>query len=125
MTWDEWRFSARLAWQDPFIRWMTIITALFSVGMSAFFLWKLIPAGMRASVLTLHYNVYLGIDEVGPWRWIFIVPSMMFGVLMVNTVFAFGSFRNHPTAARAATVLTALMAVLWGVGSFFLMFVNL
>jgi hypothetical protein len=125
MTWDEWRFSARLAWQDPFIRWVTVVTTILGVGMTAFFLSKLIPEGMRAGVLTLHYNVYLGIDEVGPWKWILLFPGMLFAVLVVNTVFSFGCFRNHAIAARTATALAASMAILWGIGCFFLMLVNL
>jgi hypothetical protein len=125
MRWAEWRFSARLAWQDPFIRWTTIVTALFIVGMGAFILWRLIPEGVRASVLTLHYNVYLGIDEVRPWQWIFVLPGGMAAILVVNTVFSFGFYRNHALAARAVCALAAMMALLWGIGSFFLILVNL
>lgn len=125
MTWEEWRFSARLAWQDPFIRWTSIATTFFCIGMSAFMLWRLIPEGARAGVLTLHYNIYLGIDEVGPWEWIFIFPGMMFAVLVLNTMFSCGCFRVHSLAARTIMLTTAMLAVLWGVGSFFLILVNL
>jgi hypothetical protein len=125
MRWAEWRFSAKLGWQNRFICWMTIANAFVILLMSLFVLWRLIPEGLRASVLTMHYNVYLGIDDVRDWQWIFLLPGAMTAVFAVNLLFALGIFRNHALAAKTLVAFTAALTVLWCVGSFFLVLVNL
>lgn len=125
MTWSEWRFSAKLAWQDPFIRWMTVLSLLIFVATSFFVLWKLIPEGLRSGVLTMHYTIYLGIDDVRPWPWIFVVPGGLAAVLLVNSILSFGLFRSDALAARALTGLATAVLIIGAVSSFFLVLINL
>jgi len=125
MRWAEWRFSAKLGWQNRFIRWLTIVNALVIVFMSVFVLWRLIPEGLRASVLTMHYNVYLGIDDVRDWRWIFLLPGAMLVVFAGNLLFALGIYRHHALAAKVLVAFSSALTVLWCVGSFFIVLVNL
>lgn len=125
MRLGEWRFSARLGWHNRFIKWMTIATAIVILAMTAFLAWRLVPEGLRASVLTLHYNVYLGIDDVRDWQWIFIVPGTMAAFVIVNLAIALGIFRKNVLAAKTLVAFSAALTVLWGIGTFFLVLVNL
>lgn len=59
--------SARLAWHRPTFRVLTILLILFVVLMDAVFLGRTIPVVRAASTVILHYNVYLGIDDVRWW----------------------------------------------------------
>ncbi len=124
MTLAEWRFSARLAWQDAFIRWTTVASAIVVVIVSGFILWHLIPEGLRSGILTMHYTIYLGIDDIQSWPWAFIVPGGMFGIVLVNTILSFGVFRSDAIAARALTALTAVIILIASIGSFFLVSIN-
>lgn len=80
---------------------------------------------MRSGVVILHYTIYLGIDQVQAWPWIFLSPGIMFTIWVVNTLFALGCFANHELAAKACVAMTASIVVLWGVSSFFLVLVNI
>jgi len=102
-----------------------ICTVLFYIAMTGVILSRLIPVGLRSGVLTLHYNVYLGIDEVRPWPWVFFSPAIMLGILLLNDVFALGLFRQDELAARTLFVITSALVLLWGVASFFTAAVNL
>ncbi len=124
MKWAAWRFSAYRAWQDPFLRYTFVVSGICILGMGAFVLFKLIPEGIRSSVLTLHYNVYLGIDDVKPWWWIVYPVVGMIALFFLNAVCALGIFREDPLAARALAVVTAFMVLLWSLHLFFLVFVN-
>ena len=124
MKWDEWRFSARLAWQDHFVRWTTLGTAIFCCVITGFVLWKLLPIGLRSGVLTFHYTIYLGIDDVRAWPWIFYPLGTMFGVFLLNLLISLGVFRQDELAARALVGLAGGIAVIWGVGMVFLTRVN-
>lgn len=124
MRWEEWRFSARLAWQDRFVRWTTLSSVPICVGMSAFLLIRLIPEGLRTGVLSLHYTIYLGIDDVGPWPWIFLVPGGMLLLLIADGLLVYGLFRKDALAARALAGLALITSLIWAVTSFFLIAVN-
>lgn len=125
MTWDAWKFSAKLAWQDRFIRIVGIfLVAAFCVW-TAFFVWRLVPEGLRSGVLVLHYNIYLGIDDVRSWPWILASPVAVLGFLLADLVIAAGLYRSDAIAAKAAVVIGLVTSILWGVSSFFLILVNL
>ncbi len=122
--WDEWKFSARMAWQDSFLRWMSSLTVGAYILMSGFFLLRLIPVGLRSGVLILHYTIYLGIDEVRPWRWIFLYPAGMLGLLVMNGICAYGMYRTDRLAAKTLMSATAALCLLWCIGAWFNMLVN-
>lgn len=124
MRWTEWKFSARLAFQDVFIRWIAIATGLVIVGMGAFFLWRLLPEGWRAGVVTFHYSVYLGIDDVRPWPWVFVFPGAAVVLVVADVLCACSLFRKDAVASRAVMTFGFLSSILWAVGSFFLILVN-
>ncbi len=125
MKLDAWRFSAKLAWQDQFVRWASVVPAAILLLWSAYFLWRLIPEGLRSGVLVMHYNIYLGIDDVRPWPWIFLLPGSMIAVFVTNAILAGGIYRQHVLAARTLVAVSGVLVGLWLVSSFFLIHVNL
>ncbi|MBI4139006.1 hypothetical protein HY479_02535 [Candidatus Uhrbacteria bacterium] len=124
MQWVEWKFSAQRAAQDTFSRVMVIGAAVILVAFSAFLLIRLVPEGRQAGVITLHYNVYLGIDDVRPWPWMFVLPASAFALLAADILFAVGVFRRDPLASRTLFATAFATAALWAVGIFFLVSVN-
>ncbi|MFA5185555.1 MAG: hypothetical protein WC551_03650 [Patescibacteria group bacterium] len=124
MRLDDWRFSAKRAWQSQFIRWTTIVTGVVIVASSAFFLWRLIPEGLRSGILVLHYNIYLGIDNVQPWQWILALPAGMMAIYLVNIFVALGLYRPDELAAKTLVGFTAALTILWCTGCFFLILIN-
>ncbi len=125
MTLDEWRFSAKFAWQDWFIKWLLILNAVFIICISSYTLWRLIPEGLRSGMLTLHYTIYLGIDEVRPWPWIFILPLTMLFVWAVNFFTALGLYRKDKLAARTLVAVLTLINVVSIICLFFIVVVNI
>ena len=124
MRWDEWRFSATRAWQDRVVRWMTLVTVVFVFAIAGLFLWKILPLSAGSGILTYHYNIYLGIDDVRAWQWMLVPVGTMLGCLVVNTTLAFGVYRQDRIAARALTVLTIFISVLWAVTLSYLVTIN-
>jgi hypothetical protein len=102
-----------------------ICIAIVLIISGAFQLVRLIPVGRQSGILTLHYNVYLGIDEVGSWPWVFAFIGGAIGLAIIDVLFAFGLFLRDPLASRTLLVITLLTLILWSVGSFFLVSVNI
>lgn len=125
MRWDEWRFSATLAWRDLFVRSITLTAFTLAGIVSGYTIWRLVPEGMRSGVLALHYTMYLGIDDVRAWPWIFALPASMFMLLIVNTFVSAGIYRADIFAARVLSTLSCALTIVWSVGMFFIVRINL
>ena len=125
MRWEDWKFSARLGWQDPVVRWLSLAALVIVFAMGGFFLWRLLPEGWRSGVVTMHYTVYIGIDDVRGWQWLFFVPGMALGMVILDILIALGLFRRHPLASRTIIATALATSVVWAIGSFFLINVNI
>lgn len=125
ISFDAWRFSAKLAWQDRFVRYVGLGTLFLIMAWSAFLLVRLVPEGVRSGVIVMHYNIYLGVDDVRAWPWIIALPAVMFAVYVLNTAIAAGIFRADALAARTLVALALGVTIIWGIATFFITLVNL
>lgn len=125
MKWEEWRFSAKLAWQDRIIKWPMVLDAILMIGASCYMLVRLVPEGMRSGMLSLHYTIYLGIDEVQPWPWIMLLPGLMIFVWLANFLVALGVYRGDHLAAKTLVAIYTLTNIIWIVCLFFLVIINI
>lgn len=122
---DEWKFSLDVAWDDPWYRWQATATLFVALAGSALFLWKMIPEGLRTGLLVLHYNLYVGIDDVRPWPWILLLPLILLCVVGGNLLAAGFLFRRDRVASRVMLCGASLFAALSLTGAFFLTLVNI
>jgi len=60
--------------------------------------------------IILHYNVYFGVDTMGNWKQVFIMPVIGFILFIINAVLAAYFYRNKERIASYVLLLTALMA---------------
>lgn len=121
---DEWRFSLDVAWDDPWYRWQTVATAFASLLGSAFFLWRMIPEGLQSGLLVLHYNLYVGIDEVQPWPWVFALPAAFLVMIAVDLLASAFLFRRDRIASRVLLCTATGFCAVALTGAWFLTVVN-
>ncbi|GMU25529.1 hypothetical protein KJZ71_01800 [Patescibacteria group bacterium] len=124
MTLDEWRFSLEIAWDDAWFRWQTSLTLASVMLGSLFFLWRLIPVGLRNGQLIFHYNLYLGIDEVHAWWWVLFVPILLILVVLGNIIASARLFRRDKIASRVLLCASTVFTVLLFLAAFFITSVN-
>lgn len=117
-------FSAKLAWQRPVFRFTSVIPFVVCLAASIVFLLTLIPSHVRGGMLVMHYNVYLGIDEVHPWPYIIILPSVWLMMTIADLFIAYGIFRKDPQLAWSLNVLAILFALPWCFALFYLTRMN-
>jgi len=72
----------------------------------------------------LHYNIYFGIDLLGPWYRVFLLPLIGFAFLAVNFLAGAAIYRRERILsyflATAATFCQGLLIV----AAFFIIFIN-
>jgi len=125
MRWDALVFSVRHAVRDPFIRWNAIASGVVYLAVSVFFLWSITPAVRQTGLVTLHYNTYIGIDDVRAWPWMFFIPGVVLFVIVFDTMVALILFQKDRLAARAIIALESGTVLVWAVGIYFLTRINL
>lgn len=124
MNWEEWKFSFEVAWDDPWYRWQTITTVAAVVGGTAFFLWRMVPVGIRTGLLVFHYNLYFGIDEVLPWTWIFVFPGALIVMVVIDLLASGHLFRKDRIVSRVLLCTATVFTIFALIGGFFLTTVN-
>ena len=76
-------------------RWSAILSFVLVALTFAVPLWKILPLAEEQSFLPLHYNIYFGIDQFGPWYYVFFVPSLGLVLLIINLIFEVVFFRRE------------------------------
>ncbi len=125
LEWRSWLFSAKRAWQNPWTRWITVMTFFLVLTSSLWFLWKIIPARRPNGTAVLHYTIYLGIDAVRPWWWVFFLPLTWILVTALDLLLAFGYHRKDPHFSFSLFALALAWSVPWVVALFYLVRINL
>ena len=120
---EAWLFSAKQAWHRPLLRWMTVVTLAMVVLGSSWFLWRVIPH-RQSGTLVLHYNVYLGVDEVRAWEWILLLPGIWFIVSLVDVLCGYGFYHRDPQLAGSLIGLAFFWSVPWMIALYYLTLVN-
>lgn len=124
MTGSAWWFSAKLAWSRTWLKWTASAALLIALLGSFAFLWSVGPTAQRAGTVILHYNIYLGIDEIRPWPWIFLLPAAWVSITALDLAFAFGLYRVDPHFSSSLVVLALAWALPWLGALFYLSLIN-
>ena len=82
---------------------VTVILQSISVGLLGVFVKS------KQSTVIVHYNVYFGIDLIGSWEQIFIIPGIVFLFSLANTFFARWFYMNNERIAAYILLITSIL----------------
>ena len=101
--------------RDPFSRNCFIFGAVLWLTMSGLLMSTLGVFQEKGELLTLHYNVFFGIDDVGSWSNLILIPITGALILIINLGFAAKINDRFPEIARVlvlgATSANALLLI--------------
>ncbi len=122
---EAWGTSARLAWQRPRFRALILLLFVAVTVANTVFLVKTIPAVRTQATAVIHYTIYLGIDDVRDWPWIFLWPALWQAMTMAALVAALGAYQKDSLLAYAIVGWTYVWSLPWVIGLSYLMLFNL
>lgn len=125
MKLDAWRFSAKLAWDNLWIRWLSLFTAVLVLSISVIYLWNALPSAKEHSFFVMHYSLYLGIDDVRSWPWLFFPPAIWAGITMTDIALAYGMYRADPHFSLSLILIAFGWSLPFSVALFYLSLINL
>ena len=104
-----------------------------AAGLSLFFwalsialpAWQVVPGIVGKTAVPLHYNIHFGIDMVGPWWQIFVVPGIGLLFIILNLLAARLTWPRDPMLSFTIAAATVVIEVLLFVGMIFIVFLHL
>lgn len=59
--------------------------------------------------IVLHYNVYFGVDVIGDWRQVFLLPAIGLVFMIINGMLSYALYARRERIAAYVFLLTALL----------------
>lgn len=102
-------FFSKEYWHSRTVLWLLISSIVGNLVN-----WIIILIYVRPTVPTiiLHYNVYFGVDMMGNWGWVFILPGIGLFLLIINNSLAIYFYGNLERIASYILLIAALMVQL-------------
>lgn len=119
------RSFVELMKESPIYRWSAIISFLLVVLTFAIPAWKILPNAGEQNFIPLHYNIYFGIDQFGPWYYVFFVPSLGLVLLLVNLIFETVYFRKEQVLSYFFALATLFSEIVLLVAVVLIVLLNL
>jgi hypothetical protein len=102
--------------------WQNILLSI-AMCISAFaIIWLWDKPGERGAIL--HYNIFFGVDLIGPWQRLLWIPSVASFALLVNTILAYALFVKNRTASILILVSTSLCEAIVASGTYLIVYQN-
>ncbi|MBT4735534.1 MAG: hypothetical protein HOO10_11120 [Candidatus Marinimicrobia bacterium] len=77
--------TAKIFYKDRLAAILLNITILVILATWLLFIfYKAAPDPLTA----LHYNIYAGIDTLGSWRWLYIIPGIVLAISIIDVILA-------------------------------------
>jgi hypothetical protein len=114
-------YPVKLYIKNAPIAGMFVISLLLKIASWVWLLWQI---GPQKDYIFLHYNILFGVDLIGPWQKILILPGIGLLVLVANTVLAWMLFNKNKFAAQILHAASVVCQVLLFIGSTILVFLN-
>lgn len=92
--------------QSSIARWLLILTLIANLGD-----WALVYFGVTPTEtpIILHYNVYFGVDSIGSWKQVYLLPAVGLVVILANFILSLYFYHKKERIAAYVLLITALM----------------
>lgn len=77
--------SVRVFYKDRLAAWLLNFSVLFILGTWGLLIFNKI---VKSPLSVLHINVYSGIDVLGDWKWLYIVPAIFLVLAVIDVLLA-------------------------------------
>ena len=115
-------FLPRLYFRDPWI----LLPFLFSAVVQGLLWWYIaVKIHPSAQPIFLHYNIIFGVDLLGEWWKIWYLPGGGLMIFFLNFILSFVWYGEDRLLARLLCAAAVLLEVLVGLGSYFIVGLNI
>ena len=108
-------------WTDPIIFFSLVLAILVNIG-----IWAALRLVVQATdqPIILHYNIYFGVDSIGGWKNVFIMPAIGFLIFLVNLTLSRFFYYKERLASHLFAGMGLLAQLLMAVGVISVIIIN-
>lgn len=117
-------FSREMA-GHPLFLWTRILSLVLIALSLLLIVWKIMPLRADHDVIALHYNAVFGVDLLGSWYQVFLLPLIGLGIFIANTLFARQLWEKEYLLSCLFAVTTIIAEVLLCIAVVFITLLNL
>lgn len=88
-------------------------------------LWRFPPLSGAGDIIPLHYNIYFGVDAIGPWWRILMIPGFATLTFLLNLLVMATKKKDDVALAMLLLITSLLVAALSDVALIFILLANL
>ncbi len=93
----------------PRFLWSAILAFILCALDVALPILRIVPLRVARPFIPLHYNIYLGVDQLGPWNQIFVLPILGLCLFLFNLCVQTVAFRREKLLALIIAVATVIL----------------
>lgn len=108
-----------------YFRILIFVSSIFWLGSVLLPSVRVVPVIYGKTAVPLHYNIHVGVDMVGPWWQIYLVPAIGLVTMVINVVLARFMWTRDPMLSHVAMAATAVIELLLLVAMIFIVFLSL
>ena len=115
------------AFKKDFFKNRFVLINLFLALFLNILLWYLLFKGtpQERDLVPLHYSIYFGIDLIGPWYKIFILPILGAVFFLINSILGFLFYHLEKILSYFLVTASVLIQVFLIINGLLLLFINL
>lgn len=125
MRWDEWRFNIRFAWENRFLKFMSLLILATLLINSTISVVRLTRAGLSSGYIVSHYTVYLGIDQILSLPWLALIVGVPILLIFATIFFSFMLYRQDSIGGFALLALAGMSSLFWSWHLYHLVKINI
>ena len=112
-------------WQHPFFRVVTSLSLLTWLASVALLSVRVLPIIYGKTAVPLHYNIHIGVDTVGPWWRIYLVPVIGLIIIVTNLFLAWFMWSRDPVLSHVAGITALLLQIVLLTATIFIVYLSL
>ena len=88
-------------------------------------IWRIVPLGAARPFIPLHFNVYFGVDRLGPWKQIFTLPILGGVLFLFNLLLQTIVFKKEKLLAFLISAATVFLECIFFVAMVLIVLLNM
>lgn len=114
--------KSRTFFQDKIIRVNLFFSLILNIALWGFLAWQVKDF---PELIPLHYNIYFGIDLLGPWYQIFLLPTIGLVIFIINFFLGTIFFLKEKIISYFLAGASSLIQILLLIAGLAIVFLNL
>ncbi len=113
--------------EDLWVKINFVVSVLVNVTLWGALYFKLHPLSYLSELgqISLHYNIYFGIDNIGPWYNVFIIPILGLIIIILNNTLAYIFFLQEKMISYLFIFSQTIIQIILFLAGMFVILLNI